>query len=80
MSLGESTAAPPARHIVEEAARWLVKVHEGGMSEQDRQALQAWRAQHSEHERVWQAADALARTMGSIPPQLGMTALTGGRR
>lgn len=80
MSSREATSVRPARHIVEEAARWLVKVHEGGMSDQDRQALQAWRAQHSEHERVWQAADALARTMGSIPPQLGMTALTGGRR
>ncbi|KAF1045320.1 MAG: Protein FecR [Herbaspirillum frisingense] len=80
MSVPISASATPPRRIVEEAARWLVKVHEGAMSDQDRQALQAWRAQDGEHERVWQAADSLARAMGSVPPQLGMAALEGARR
>ncbi|HZG18869.1 MAG TPA: FecR domain-containing protein [Herbaspirillum sp.] len=80
MSISSPAATVPARHIVEEAARWLVKLHEGAMSDQDRQALQDWRAQNSEHERVWQAADALAHAMGSIPPELGIKVLESARR
>ncbi|WDZ94710.1 FecR domain-containing protein [Herbaspirillum sp. WKF16] len=75
-----AAAVAQPRRVIEEAARWLVKVHEGAMSEQDRLALQAWRAQDREHERAWQAADSLARAMGSVPPQLGMAVLEGARR
>ena len=65
----------PANDVVDQAAGWLVRLHAGELDAAGRQALNAWRAQHPEHERAWQAAETLAGTLGAIPVGIGMEAL-----
>lgn len=61
--------------VADQAAVWLVRLHAGELDVAGRKALNAWRAQHPEHERAWQAAETLAGTLGAIPAGIGMEAL-----
>lgn len=57
--------------IVDEAARWLVKVAEAPLDPAEQRRLDAWRGQSSQHERAWQAALRFRGMIGSVPASLG---------
>ena len=56
--------------ILDEAADWLVVMHAGAVSAQDRQAWQAWRARSPAHEQAWQRAERLMGTLSGMPLSL----------
>lgn len=66
------SAAPD---ILDEAAEWLVTLHAGSVSTEDRQAWMAWRARSAAHEQAWQRAEQLLGTLGGVPAALAMPAL-----
>ncbi|MCM8567297.1 FecR domain-containing protein [Thauera linaloolentis] len=70
----------PANDVADQAAGWLVRLHAGELDDAGRQALAAWRAQHPDHERAWQAAETLAGTLGAIPAGIGTQALRRSRQ
>lgn len=63
------------RHIVDEAANWLARLHSPGFTERDRQALEQWCRQSSEHQRVWHSAEQLTNKFCGIAPGLAMPVL-----
>lgn len=73
-------SAPVSAAAIERAAHWLVQLHAGELDASGRQALAAWRAEHPDHEKAWQAAESLTGTLRAIPPGIGMNALGRSRR
>lgn len=69
-----------ARQVARSAARWLVRVEAGALSEQDRAALQQWRAASDAHERAWHRALALKGRFEALPPAVAMATLGRSRR
>ncbi|WP_158601877.1 FecR domain-containing protein [Pararobbsia silviterrae] len=61
--------------VVREAAVWLMRLHEPGVSEAERQAWRRWCDQSVEHERAWMRANAVASKFGGIPAQIGAATL-----
>lgn len=61
--------------LLDEAADWLVVMHAGAVSDQDRQAWLDWRARSAAHEQAWQRAERLLDTLGGVPAALAMPAL-----
>lgn len=57
------------------AAQWLMRLHDGALSETQRQAWLNWRAADPEHEAAWQRAERVSKTLGMVPPALGMSTL-----
>jgi len=45
---------PLDEQVLEQALHWMVLLQSGVSSDADRQACEAWRSQHREHERAWQ--------------------------
>lgn len=73
-------SAPVSAAAIEQAAHWLVQLHAGELDASGQQALAAWRAQHPDHEKAWQAAESLAGTLRAIPSGIGIHALGRSRR
>ncbi|CAM3956401.1 FecR domain-containing protein [Bordetella muralis] len=67
--------APLDRGVAREAARWLMRLGSGHATAADVRACDRWRADNTEHERAWQRAQALSRTFGLIPAEVGMATL-----
>lgn len=63
---------PRAAH---EAAQWLMRLHAGKHSQADQEACQAWRNSSPEHEIAWQRAEMVRKTLGLVPPSVGMPVL-----
>ncbi|WP_279340951.1 FecR domain-containing protein [Janthinobacterium sp. 78] len=61
--------------VLEQAADWLMQLHSGAASAQQRLACERWRASDPEHARAWQRAEALLGKLGGLPPELAMPAL-----
>lgn len=73
---GLTAAGPPVdQRLVNEAAHWLARLHTSDFAEKDRAALERWRNQSAEHQRVWRSAEQLSHRLGAIPPALGMAVL-----
>lgn len=75
-----SALAPIDPRILEEAADWLVRLHDSAASERDWQACALWRARSSEHARAWAQAERLLGKLGSLPPDLALPVLDRPRR
>lgn len=58
-----------------EAAQWLMQLHSGQCSETDRLECQAWRDADPANELAWQRAEMVSRTLGMVPPAVGMPVL-----
>lgn len=67
--------APIDPRVLEQAADWLMQLHSGTASAQQRRACERWRASDPEHARAWQRAEALLGKLGGLPPELAMPAL-----
>ncbi|USX24434.1 FecR domain-containing protein [Oxalobacteraceae bacterium OTU3CINTB1] len=78
MKLGLRPAPPDraaiSKQILTEAATWLMELHDGPLSHQERAQLDAWRQRSAEHELAWEKATALMGKFGALPPS-GATAL-----
>ncbi|EJL82853.1 Fe2+-dicitrate sensor, membrane component [Herbaspirillum sp. CF444] len=66
------TAIPD--EILNEAATWLMELHEGPLSPGQRMHLVQWRQRSPEHERAWEKASVLLEKFGTLPPS-GIQAL-----
>jgi transmembrane sensor len=62
----ESAAIP--EDVLNEAATWLMELHEGPLSAGQRAQLAEWRQRSPEHERAWDKATALLGKFGALPP------------
>ncbi|MDC8757832.1 DUF4880 domain-containing protein [Janthinobacterium fluminis] len=58
-----------------EAARWLVRLHAGDMSEAERRNCARWRASDPAHELAWQRAGLVAGKLGLLPADIALPAL-----
>lgn len=61
--------------IVNQASRWLVRLQEGELSEQEQQQLLLWTQQTALHKKVWQNALKLQQDLQQLPPELGSDVL-----
>ena len=53
--------------VLQTALDWLMRKHEGALSDADRAALQAWLAASSQHRQVFHEAEQLWMLTGLIP-------------
>ena len=61
--------------IVNEASHWLVRLQEGGLSEQEQQQLEQWMQQTALHQKIWQNALNLQQDLQQLPPEVASEAL-----
>ncbi|HIE1101370.1 FecR domain-containing protein [Stenotrophomonas maltophilia] len=71
MTTAESALRP---RVLEEAADWLMRLHEDDSAAQ-RAQWQRWHDAHPEHARAWQRAERLLALSGQVPPALAHGAL-----
>ncbi|MBV7584611.1 FecR family protein [Pseudomonas sp. PDM33] len=69
-----SAAEPIAPRILDEAADWLVRLHQDA-SEETRSACADWQRQSPQHALAWDRAERLMGHLGSLPPALAMPTL-----
>lgn len=60
---------------LEEAADWLIRLSEGGLSDAERAEWECWKASTPERGRAWARAQLLQNKLGGLPPSLAMSAL-----
>lgn len=66
---------PIDRRIAREAARWFVRLQDGGACAADRAAGAEWRARHADHERAWQLAERFSGRAQLLAGDAGRAAL-----
>ncbi|MGI3128940.1 FecR domain-containing protein [Halopseudomonas pachastrellae] len=64
-----STERPIAPAVVEQASHWLMLQWDGGLSAEQRQALQRWQDADPEHRRAWARLQQLQGTLQVAPQQ-----------
>ena len=67
--------APIDPQVLEQAADWLMQLHAGDASVQQRRDCERWRLSSPEHARAWSRAEKLLGKLGGLPPELAMPAL-----
>ncbi|WP_432241355.1 FecR domain-containing protein [Herbaspirillum robiniae] len=72
---GHSSAGAIDARILDQAAEWLVRLHDGNASEADRRDCHIWQNASPEHARAWARAEALMNKLGTLPPELAMPVL-----
>ena len=75
MATSVGARVPIDPRVLEQAADWLMQLHSGAASAQQRRACERWRTSDPEHARAWQRAEALLGKLGGLPPELAMPAL-----
>lgn len=75
MATSMGARAPIDPRVLEQAADWLMQLHSGAASAQQRRECERWRASDPEHARAWLRAEALLGKLGGLPPELAMPAL-----
>jgi transmembrane sensor len=68
------------RTILAEAADWMMQLHAGNVTAEQRLAWERWRQTSGEHAQAWQRAEVLMHKFGSVPSALGMPALHASQR
>lgn len=61
--------------LLDEAADWLVRLHDGAMSEAECADFERWRRATPEHARAWERAERLLGKLGGLPAALAVPAL-----
>ena len=67
--------APLQARVLDEAAEWLMRLHDSGATAADRAAWERWRQADPEHARAWARAELLLGKLGGLPPALALPAL-----
>ena len=73
-NMGSSGTAIAPRAL-EQAAGWLVRLHDADAGAADHAACARWRAADPEHARAWERAERLMGKLGGLPPDLARKAL-----
>lgn len=66
---------PGQARLVDEAVKWLVLMNSGHFNDRDARQCAQWRNQSEEHQRIWESVEKLNQQFGSVPKDLGMSAL-----
>lgn len=67
---------PPLHaRVLDEAAEWLMRLHDSGATEADRAACERWRQADPQHALAWERAERLLGKLGGLPAALAMPAL-----
>ena len=61
--------------VLDEAADWLMRLHDGDVSDADRAACERWRKAHVDHAMAWERAELLMGKLGGLPAALAMPVL-----
>ena len=61
--------------LLDEAADWLVRLNDEGLTAAERVAFERWRQASPAHEGAWMRAERLMDKLGGLPPALAMPAL-----
>jgi transmembrane sensor len=61
--------------VLDEAADWLMRLHDRAATDADRRACERWRLADPEHARAWSRAELLLHKLGELPAALAMPAL-----
>lgn len=64
-----------APRLLDEAADWLVRLHDSACTDADRAACAQWQRRSPAHARAWARAERLVDMMGGLPSTLAMPAL-----
>lgn len=67
--------APIDAGALDQAAEWLMRLHDGNASDADRQACHRWQSASPDNARAWARAEALMNKLGGLPPQLALPVL-----
>ncbi|MGJ7565326.1 FecR domain-containing protein [Variovorax sp. GB1R11] len=68
-------ASALAPRVLDEAAEWLMRLHDSAVTEADRRACAHWCQSHPDHARAWARAELLMNKLGGLPPALAMPSL-----
>lgn len=60
---------------LDQAAEWLMRLHQGDATDADRQACRQWQNASADNARAWARAEALMSRLGGLPPALAMPVL-----
>jgi transmembrane sensor len=63
----DSTPPDASSPLIDEALAWLVRIHSGHASDEERLACTAWRTQSSAHQLAYAEAEILWRDIGLLP-------------
>lgn len=67
---------PPLQaRVLDEAAEWLMRLHDSGATDADRAACERWRQADPQHALAWGRAERLLGKLGGLPAALAMPAL-----
>lgn len=67
---------PPLHaRVLDEAAEWLMRLHDSGATDADRAACERWRQADPQHALAWERAERLLGKLGGLPAALAMPAL-----
>lgn len=72
---GAMSELPLDRSVAASAARWYLLLVSGEASARELRALSAWRQADPQHERAWQRAEQVSRTVGLVPAKIGQAVL-----
>ena len=61
--------------LLDEAADWLVRLNDTGLTAAEQAAFERWRRASPAHEGAWMRAELLMGKLGGLPPALAMPAL-----
>ncbi|MDR3016113.1 MAG: FecR domain-containing protein [Delftia acidovorans] len=61
--------------VLDEAAEWLMRLHDSGATDADRAACERWRQADPQHALAWERAERLLGKLGGLPAALAMPAL-----
>lgn len=64
-----------APHVLEQAAEWLVRLHDLDAGADVRAACARWCAEDAAHARAWARAERLMGNLGDLPPELARAVL-----
>jgi len=65
-----------APHVLDEAAEWLMRLHDSAATDDDRRACERWRQRHPDNARAWARAELLMNKLGGLPSALAMPSLS----
>lgn len=67
-------------HLLDEAADWLVRLNDEGLTVAEHAAFERWRRTSAEHEGAWMRAERLMGKLGGLPTALAMPTLDRSQR
>lgn len=65
-----------APRVLDEAAEWLMRLHDSAATDDDRRACERWRQRHPDNARAWARAELLMNKLGGLPSALAMPSLS----